>query len=107
MLRITLLLAMVVPHFAFSGFYKAGTDSSLGDNIKVTGSVGSGIFDPMKISNWLPDARSPIIAPSPGGTCPDAYGNIYNPTVVSNGPTSWNIYYGGWDGSPPAWTLYP
>lgn len=89
---------LVAPHSVLAFLRKVGTDPALGGNIKVIGGVGSGVFEPTKIYNWLPDARSPIIAAASGGTCPDAYGNIYNPTVVNTGVTSWNIYYGGWDG---------
>lgn len=55
--------------------------------------VGSGAYDPAKLGNWNFDIRRPFIAPKPGG---DA--NIYAPSVVKNGGT-WNIYFGGWDGT--------
>ncbi len=48
--------------------------------------VGSGSFDPNKISNWNHDYRRPLL---------DAH-NIYAPNIVNNG--AWNIYFGGWLG---------
>lgn len=51
--------------------------------------VGSGIFDPNKLSNWNFDYRSPLLAPNAGN-------NIYAPNIVYNNG-AWNIYYGGWD----------
>lgn len=56
-------------------------------------SVGSGAFNPNKISNWNYDARNPIITANTGGNS-----NVYAPNVVSNGG-AWNIYFGGWDGT--------
>jgi len=50
--------------------------------------VGSGAFNPSKISNWNFDYRMPLIAPGAGN-------NIYAPSVVYNG--AWNVYFGGWD----------
>lgn len=55
--------------------------------------VGSGAFNPNRISNWNYDARSPIITANTGGNS-----NIYAPNIVSNGG-AWNIYFGGWDGT--------
>ncbi|MBN9385507.1 MAG: hypothetical protein J0H74_32440 [Chitinophagaceae bacterium] len=56
-------------------------------------SVGSGTFNPNKISNWNYDARNPIITANAGGNS-----NVYAPYIVSNGG-AWNIYFGGWDGT--------
>ncbi|MFZ5977979.1 MAG: discoidin domain-containing protein [Bacteroidota bacterium] len=55
--------------------------------------VGSGSFDPNRISNWNQDDRDPIIAAIPGGNS-----NIYAPNIVYNNG-AWNIYFGGWDGT--------
>lgn len=46
--------------------------------------VGSGSFDPNKISNWNYDHRRPLLSGH----------NIYAPSIVFNG--AWNIYFGGW-----------
>lgn len=55
--------------------------------------VGSGSFDPNKLTNWNYDIRNPIITAVPGGNS-----NIYAPSIVANGG-AWNIYFGGWDGT--------
>lgn len=55
--------------------------------------IGSGSFDPTKMSNWHYDVRNPIITANPGGNS-----NIYAPNVIENGE-GWNVYFGGWDGS--------
>jgi hypothetical protein len=54
--------------------------------------VGSGSFNPNKLSNWNYDYRNPIMTAQSGGNS-----NIYAPNVVYNG--AWNIYFGGWDGT--------
>jgi len=56
--------------------------------------VGSGPFNPIAISNWHYDSRYPLIQANPGGNS-----NIYAPSIVKNGATNWNIYFGGWDGT--------
>ena len=93
---VLLLVSLVASEgHAAGGLRKVGSETAaLGENIRVRG-VGSGPFDPTKLKNWVPDARSPLIAPNKGGSCP---GNIYNPTIVANGPGGWNVYFGGWDG---------
>lgn len=56
--------------------------------------IGSGLFNANAISNWHYDNRYPLIQANPGG-----YSNVYAPTIVKNGTTNWNIYFGGWDGT--------
>ncbi|TWF39220.1 hypothetical protein FHW36_106452 [Chitinophaga polysaccharea] len=55
--------------------------------------VGSGAFNPNKMTNWNYDERSPLIAAQPGGNS-----NIYAPSIQANGG-AWNVYFGGWDGT--------
>ncbi len=55
--------------------------------------VGSGTFNPNKITNWNYDERNPIIVAQPGGNS-----NIYAPSIQANGG-AWNVYFGGWDGT--------
>ncbi|MDQ0110044.1 hypothetical protein J2T02_005192 [Chitinophaga terrae (ex Kim and Jung 2007)] len=55
--------------------------------------VGSGTFNPAKMSNWNYDERNPIIAAQPGGNS-----NVYAPSIQANGG-AWNVYFGGWDGT--------
>lgn len=43
--------------------------------------------------NWVPDVRTPYIAPRLGGT----FRNIYAPSAVEM-PDGWRLFYGGWDG---------
>lgn len=69
----------------------------LAQDVIVTG-IGSGVFEPTKLSSWNYDSRSPLLEAKPGGHCPDAKGNIYNANCVNNGETDWNCFYGGWDG---------
>ena len=70
-------------------FQFQGNDSSLNLQNEIR-QVGSGNFDPGKLSVWHNDVRRPLIAPGAGQ-------NIYAPTVVANGSGNWNIYFGGWD----------
>eukprot|EP00750_Incisomonas_marina_P014026 INCI17587.1.p1 GENE.INCI17587.1~~INCI17587.1.p1 ORF type:complete len:204 (+),score=24.08 INCI17587.1:112-723(+) len=74
-------------------FTKVGHDPTTQAEFTVKG-VGAGLFDPAKISNWVHDARAPLIAPNAGGSCP---GNIYAANAVVNGGAV-NVYFGGWDG---------
>lgn len=54
--------------------------------------IGSGPFNPNKLSNWNYDERGVVIAPNVG-----TLRNIYAPqAVLSDG--RWYVYYGGWDG---------
>lgn len=55
--------------------------------------VGSGTFNPNKITNWNYDDRNPIIVAQAGGNS-----NIYAPSIQANGG-AWNVYFGGWDGT--------
>eukprot|EP00049_Salpingoeca_infusionum_P000672 m.41570 g.41570 ORF g.41570 m.41570 type:complete len:201 (+) comp10582_c0_seq1:276-878(+) len=71
---------------------KVGNDGSKG-LFSVKG-VGGGAFNPSRMSAWTFDARWPLIAPKPNGNCR----NIYAANVVNNGDTTWNVYFGGWDG---------
>ena len=74
-------------------FVKVG--SNPGQTTIQMNNIGSGSFEPNKIFNWVYESRSPLINPNNGGSCPH---NIYNPSIVNNGATNYNIYFGGWDG---------
>lgn len=73
-------------HFQLTGNNGATLTNSISN-------VGSGTFNPSKMSNWTPEYRSPLISATPGG-----YSNIYAPSIVNN-VTAWNVYFGGWDGT--------
>lgn len=83
--------------------FRAGYDSSfdkfvwIGNNgssshIEIR-SIGARKFNPNRMANWNPDERSPLIQANSG-----VKRNIYAPSLIKNG-TSWNIYFGGWDGT--------
>ena len=62
--------------------------------------VAAGAFDPRHwddagLLHFVPDVRSPLLAPREGGK----FRNIYAPSVVRVGD-GWHVYYGGWDGEP-------
>eukprot|EP01088_Endostelium_zonatum_P018451 TRINITY_DN5930_c0_g1_i1.p1 TRINITY_DN5930_c0_g1~~TRINITY_DN5930_c0_g1_i1.p1 ORF type:complete len:418 (-),score=61.29 TRINITY_DN5930_c0_g1_i1:53-1306(-) len=90
---VVLVLCMCVEMGWSYTFTKVGTNQGQ-TYIEMRG-VGSGIFNASKLSNWQFDIRRPLISPNAGGSCPH---NIYNPNVVNNGASNWNIYFGGWDG---------
>jgi hypothetical protein len=87
---------------------KAGYNAAF-DQFKFTGNngitarneiqnVGSqSINRPNQINNWNFDERGVIVSPSSG-----TYRNIYAPFAVNKSGSSWNIYFGGWDGESPA-----
>lgn len=76
---------------AFDNFKIIGNNGAYQEN--EIRNVGSGAFNPGKISNWNYDYRNPIIVANAGGNS-----NIYAPSIVSNGG-AWNVYFGGWDGT--------
>ena len=59
--------------------------------------LSAGPFNPIEWQqntlNWLPDVRSPILAPLPG-----AWQNIYSPWPLEQ-TDGWRVFYGGWDGT--------
>lgn len=61
--------------------------------------VSAGSFDPAiwraGTLNFVPDVRSPLLAPRLSGT----FRNIYAPSAVEV-PGGWRIFYGAWDGVP-------
>lgn len=88
------LVAALYLHEAEAALFKRiGTNKGSTD-IQMNG-VESGMFDPVKMTNFHYDSRYPLISPNVGGSCP---GNIYNPSAVNNGGDLWNVYFGGWDG---------
>ena len=62
--------------------------------------VAAGAFDPRQWADvgalhFVPDARSPLLAPRDGGR----FRNIYAPSIVRAAEgDGWHVYYGGWDG---------
>jgi hypothetical protein len=60
--------------------------------------VGSGQFNHSMLTNWNFDVRRPLIA-AQFPAHPGERSNIYGASVVANGATFWNIYFGGWDGT--------
>ena len=81
--------------FMVFGYKMVKIGHNAGSSVLTVEGVGSGSFDPTKMSSWHFDARFPLIAPNAGGICP---GNIYNANCVNNGDTDWNCFFGGWDG---------
>ena len=59
--------------------------------------LSAGLFNPIEWQqntlNWLPDVRSPMLAPLPG-----AWQNIYSPWPLEQAD-GWRLFYGGWDGT--------
>lgn len=75
-----------------------GVNSTNDRALQVVGVQNSQPFHPTNAMSFLPDYRAPLIQPN-ACTDPDCCpGNIYNPSVVNNGASCWNIYFGGWDG---------
>ncbi len=72
-----------------------GGQAELGQ-IEIHG-VGSGDFDAKLWKsgklNFVPDSRSPLIAPRQRGL----WRNIYAPSIIDLGD-SWRVFYGAWDG---------
>lgn len=58
--------------------------------------VGSGPFETKNAKNFQYELRDPFIGVQGTGPCR----NIYAPSVVQNGPGCYNVYFGGWDGTP-------
>jgi hypothetical protein len=58
--------------------------------VQVQGSVGSGSFNPSKLSVWHRDVRYPLFTADQGGD------NIYAANVVDNSGV-WQVYFGGWN----------
>lgn len=78
----------------FESFHFTGNDGATG--LTAVDDVGSEEVDrPDQLQHWDYDARGIVIAPSPG---PNQ--NIYAPSVVYRGGRSWDVFFGGWDGSP-------
>jgi hypothetical protein len=82
----SLVSAQLVP---VQGQVAAGT-------IEIQG-LSAGPFNPIEWQqntlNWLPDVRSPMLAPLPG-----AWQNIYSPWPLEQAD-GWRLFYGGWDGT--------
>lgn len=56
--------------------------------------VGARDFNPTRLANWRYDERNPVLQASTG-----IHRNIYAPFPVAAGNDTWNVYFGGWDGS--------
>ena len=77
----------------FAALRWASNDASSG-RMAVT-NVGSEDVDrPEQIGHWDYDLRDVVLAPQTG-----TLENIYAPSIVSAGGTSWDVFFGGWDGS--------
>ncbi len=70
----------------YDKFVHLGTNTDT--NLFEVRNIGSGAFDPSRMSNWVFDQRRPLITAN----------NIYAPSIVKNNGT-WNIYFGGWNDS--------
>jgi len=59
--------------------------------------LSAGAFDPelwqRNQLHWVPDARTPTLAPRMGGV----FRNIYAPSAIDHGD-HWTLYYSAWDG---------
>jgi hypothetical protein len=85
------LLAAVASAMSISFVSNNGAPSS----IQIM-NVGSGRFNANNAKNFQYDLRQPFIDVQGSGPCR----NIYAPSVVQNGPGCYNVYFGGWDGTP-------
>ena len=78
---------------------RIGHDPNITDGFVRVENVGAGTFNPAWFGssggNWVFDSRYPLLSAKPGGSCNH---NIYNANCVQNGMTTWNCYFGGWDG---------
>lgn len=74
---------------ALSGQVSAGV-------VEIQG-VSAGSFNPrswqQNTLNWIPDVRTPMLAPLPG-----TFQNIYSPWPLEQ-TNGWLLFYGGWDGT--------
>ena len=82
----------VIFSIGWSSFTKIGNNGNT-NTIQIN-DIGSDKFNTTKMSNWHYDFRYPLIPPLRTGK----YQNIYAPSIVNNGATNFNIYFGGWDG---------
>ena len=91
---VTLLtLNIFISVITAQSFTKIGNNNA--PNMFRINGIGADKFNPNKMSNWHYDYRFPLIAAKESGSCPK---NIYAPSAVNNGESTWNIYFGGWDG---------
>lgn len=70
----------------YDKFAYLGNSASV--NVFEVRGIGSGAFNPARMSNWVFDERRSLITAN----------NIYAPSIVKNNGT-WNIYFGGWNDS--------
>eukprot|EP01084_Bolivina_argentea_P113304 201961_1 len=89
----TFTFALIIVRIIAQSFTKVGNNGKA--NVIQINGIGADEFNPNKMSNWHYEYRFPLIAAKNSGTCPK---NIYAPSIVNNGATTWNIYFGGWDG---------
>jgi hypothetical protein len=71
---------------SYDTFVHLGTNTDA--NLFEVRNIGSGAFNPNRMSNWVFDQRRPLITAN----------NIYAPSIVKNNG-AWNIYFGGWNDS--------
>ena len=88
---------------AFEHFKLMGNNSGITGRVTI-GNVGSEPFNrPEQMGNFNFDARGVLFQPSsyPGDGNPPGFShrNIYAPSIVNTGASSWNLYFGGWDGN--------
>ena len=96
----SLFLVVVVLLTRISSAGKIGmrlVEQRRGDDTLQIQNIGSSAFDVSKLASWHSEKRFPLIAArnNTGGTCNK---NIYNANCVNNGKSTWNCFFGGWDG---------
>ncbi|MEO8799757.1 MAG: hypothetical protein ABI551_17820, partial [Polyangiaceae bacterium] len=77
----------------FSGLRWVSNDGSSG-RMAVTNAGSEDLDRPDQIGHWDYDRRDVVVAPQAG-----TLENIYAPSIVSTGGSSWDVFFGGWDGS--------
>ena len=89
------LTLMVTPVSGTAGLQEVPDQVAAGA-IEIQG-LSAGPFDPKvwqkNTLNWVPDVRTPILAPQVSGP----YQNIYAPWPLEQ-TDDWRLFYGGWDG---------
>lgn len=77
---------------------KYGTTEFASSEVEID-NMGSGPFSPSKMGNWVFDKRNPIVEARPVGACGSVVRrNIYGANAVYEGPGTWKVFFGGWNG---------
>ena len=77
----------------FDSWQVVGNDGTA-NRIEIQGISSESVDRTDQLGNWNRDEVSPLIVPNPGN-----HSDIYAPFAIKTGSTSWNVYYGGLDGT--------